>query len=84
MRTCCCCGKAYNTKNEDILIYGCRNCHLGFWQKNQEELKKVEIMTKEWSTKDNYPYGKASLVALEASRLNAEDKVATLIPLEAI
>jgi hypothetical protein len=49
MQTCSCCGLGYKTrnKNEDILIYGCRNCHKGDWQSNEKSLTKSEIMTNE-------------------------------------
>ncbi len=42
-RTCSCCGVTYATKGgEDVLIYGCRACHKGTWQLNQQELAKTE------------------------------------------
>ena len=40
---CCICGTKYRVKGlKEILIYGCRKCHKGFWQKNNKELMKVE------------------------------------------
>ena len=40
MRTCCVCATGYATKKkEDILIYGCRKCHKGWWEKNSRLLQ---------------------------------------------
>ncbi len=56
MQTCSCCGLSYKTRiqNEDVLIYGCRNCHCGDWNTNEKALLKSEIMTNELV----YKYGK--------------------------
>ena len=40
---CIICGQKYRTKStKDLLIYGCRYCHKGNWQKNNKELLKIE------------------------------------------
>jgi len=40
---CCICGTIYTIKNRFWrVIYGCRACHKGNWQKNNKELIKIE------------------------------------------
>ena len=40
---CCICGTRYFVRGTwRRLIYGCRCCHKGAWQKNNQELMKVE------------------------------------------
>lgn len=64
MRTCCLCGKGYQTRGgEDKLIYGCRACHKGYWQTNQRDLQEIEIINKRSLDNSFYPYGKASYPA---------------------
>ena len=76
MRQCCCCGEKYYTNNNEMdkLVYGCRKCHRGWWQKTQEELKGIERDKKQVLSPP-----RRSLSPVEIAQVESSDKVATML-----